>query len=444
MKRIRFITGVLALLFLLAACRNPIDIHRPDDYNQTATGRFSDSFVSLWNGMNMYYVYWDIEGLNYWDDVWDKYKPKFDDLDARFMAEDNEDKIALLIEAHGYYQEFLAPLIDGHLNVSFNHGLDGIGPVMNKVNARFTGLTAENNPKRAFWSSWSGIPFDDVPDYFNYNFFEHTIAKYLEEGGASAKYDKNDTNNPASVFRIATGHIPQDGDGFILYFYFSEFGITTYATEPVIEILEQYLDDIADPDLRGVIIDLRGNLGGANTEIDLVLDRLIHQPVHFAYTRTKNGLNRLDYKPWVPYKIYPDPDPSERVKNNVPVVALVNDYSISCGELTPMAVRSMPTGYIVGTQTHGATGPRMGDDTPAKTEGGSFTTLMGTTFWRQALMAGVQTKGVDGTNYEGVGLTPDEVVEFNWTEFYGDGAGSGRDRQLEAAIRHIDPAYTGP
>jgi hypothetical protein len=435
----------LALLILLAGCRNPIDIHRPDDYNQTATGLFTDSFVSLWNGINMYYAFWDIEDLNYWDDVWEKYKPKFDDMETRFPMADN--KFALLIEAHGYYQEFLAPLNDGHLSVSFNYGIDDIMPMMNKVDARFSGLTAENNPKRALFSSWSGIPYADSP-WFNYNFFEHTIANYLDDGewarvNKSDDDDDDDNNEPTGFFRIATGHIPRDGDGFILYFYFSEFAITDYATDPVKEILYQYLADIASPDLRGVIIDLRGNTGGDVSEIDLVLDRLIHQPLHFAYTRTKNGLNRLDYKPWMAWNIYPHPEQSERVQNNVPVVALVNDYSVSCGELTPMAVRSMPNGYIVGTRTFGATGPKFSPFTPAHLNGGSFTTLIGSTFWRQAIMAGLQTKGVDGTNYEGVGLTPDEVVEFNWTEFYGDGEGSGRDRQLEAAIRHIDPAYTG-
>jgi hypothetical protein len=443
MKRIRFITGVLAVLILLADCRNPIDIHRPDDYNQTATGAFRDSFVSFWNGMNLYYVYWDIEGVKYWDDVWKIYKPRFDYLEARYLVAGNSARVALRDEAHGYYKEFLAPLNDGHLHVFFNE-LPDIMPMQDKVDARFSGLTAENNPKRAFFSSWSDIPYADSP-WFNYNFFEHTIENYLENAKGHGVYKADPpTNEPTSVFRIATGRIPQDGGGFILYFYFSEFYIKRYYTSQVEGIVEQYWADIASPDLRGVIIDLRGNTGGNTSEIDLVLDRLIHRPLHFAYTRTKNGLNRLDYKPWVAWNIYPHPEQSKRVKNNVPVVALVNDYSISCGEMTPMAVRSMPTGYIVGTRTFGATGPRNGDVSPAYLNAGSFTTLMGSTFWKQAVMAGIQLKGVDGTNYEGVGLIPNEVVEFNWTQFYGDGAGSGKDRQLEAAIRRINPAYIGP
>jgi C-terminal processing protease CtpA/Prc len=189
---------------------------------------------------------------------------------------------------------------------------------------------------------------------------------------------------------------------------------------------------------------LRGNFGGAARDVDLLLNRLIHQPLLFAYTRYKNGLNRLDYKPWIPWYINPHPVPAERVQNDIPVVALVNDYSISCGEFAPMAIRAMPKGYLIGTQTFGAAGPRLGDVSPAAANGGSFENRSSASLWSPMTQAGWQTKCADGASYEGVGIRPDEVVEFDWAEFYGDGAGSGRDRQLLTAICHIDPAYTGP
>jgi C-terminal processing protease CtpA/Prc len=178
--------------------------------------------------------------------------------------------------------------------------------------------------------------------------------------------------------------------------------------------------------------------------MDILLNRLTNHPLLFAYTRYKNGLNRLDYKPWIPFSLNPHPVPAARVQNDVPIVALVNDYSISAGEVAPLAIRAMPKGYLIGTQTFGATGPRVGDVSPAAANGGSFVNNNSASLWRQVVQAGKQTKGADGTNYEGVGITPDEIVEFDFAEFYGDGAGSGRDRQLHAAIKHIDPTYTGP
>jgi C-terminal processing protease CtpA/Prc len=104
----------------------------------------------------------------------------------------------------------------------------------------------------------------------------------------------------------------------------------------------------------------------------------------------------------------------------------------------------MPKGYLIGTKTYGATGPRIGNLSPAVANGGSFLNISGASLWVQVVQAGWQTKGADGRSYEGVGITPDEIVEFDWPEFHGDGAGSGRDRQLLAAIQHIYPEYTGP
>ena len=446
MKRVTILSGVLLALIVLANCRNPVDIHRPGDFNH-AEFNFSGAFESFWNGMNMYYVFWDIEPLNHWDNVWDTYKPRFNSLQARL--ERGVYINTLLLEAYRYFEEILAPLSDGHLVVYFDYGLPRISPGLDRVDARFSGLTANDNPRRAFFASTcSGTPFTANPDYTNYNFWEYTIRNYVTINARS--FPSNPGTIPAnvepgSVFRIATGHIPYSGGGFILYFYFSAFSLLEYSYRAeVYEIITQYLTDIADPSLRGVIIDLRGNTGGYSSEIDIVLNRLIHRQLRFAYVRYKSGLNRLDLTPWIPYYIAPHPNPSERLQNEVPVVALIDDFSISCGELTPMAIRRMPRGYLIGTRTFGATGPRFGDLSPAVLNGGSFINLSGNTLWEHVIMAGFQTRSVERRNYEGVGVPPHLTVTFDWAEFYGNGTGSGRDRQLLAAIRHIDPSYTGP
>ena len=447
MKRARIVTGVLLALLLLANCRNPIDLHRPGDFNHLEFN-FRGAFESFWNGMNMYYAFWDIEPHNYWDDVWETYKYRFDHLQSQMERGGNIN--VLLTEAYRYFERFLAPLADGHLEVQFHHGLPAIAPGFNRVLSRFSGLTANNNPRRVFYAStWSGTPFTANPDYRNFNFWEYTIRNYVTMNARS--YPSNPSSIPAhvvpgSVFRIATGHIPYSGGGFILYFYFSEFFLLEYAHEEneVYAIIMQYLNDIADPNLRGVIIDVRGNTGGFNLEIDLVLNRLIHQQLHFADIRHKSGLNRFDLTPWIPYYITPHPNPAERVQNDVPVVALIDDFSISCAELTSMAISRMPRGYIIGTQSFGATGPRFSDVSPGALNGGSFINLSGNTFWSAVTMAGFQTRSAERRNYEGVGIVPNLTIAFDWAEFYGNGTGSGRDRQLLAAIRHIDPAYIGP
>jgi len=447
MKRGRMVSGALMALILLANCRNPVDIHRPGDFNH-AGFNFSGAFESFWNGMNMYYVFWDVEPLHYWDTVWDTYKPRFSSLQSRL--EGGENAYTLLAEAHRYFGEFLAPLADGHLFVFFDFGLPRISPGLDRVDARFSGLAANNNPRRAFFAStWSGVPFTANPDYTNYNFWEYTIRNYVTINARSFPFNPGPIPayvEPGSVFRAATGRIPYSGGGFILYFYSSAFLLLEYAAYEydAYRIIMQYLNDIASPDLRGVIIDLRGNTGGYTEEINMLLDRLVHERLHFAYIRYKSGLNRLDLTPWIPYYITPHPNPAERVQNDVPVVALIDDFSISCGELAPMAISRMPRGYLIGTRSFGATGPRFSDFSPALLNGGSFLNLSGNTLWNQVVLAGFQTRSAAHRSYEGVGIPPNLTIAFDWAEFYGDGNGSGRDRQLLAAIRHIDPAYTGP
>jgi hypothetical protein len=431
------------LLLAILGCRPVVDIEKPEDYGYSRAN-FSTAFESFWIGMNVNYLFWNLEPADYWDAVWDTYKPKFDALASRdFSLQDDLNKART--EAYQYFKEMTMPLRDGHLCISFQ-GFPDFSPRELAVAKRYLGITDNTNPKRAFWSNLSGVPYAEYPAFVNYDFLSHTIKNYINpQTGLLYHTLPHNNQHPAVGFRAMTGHIATSQGGFILYGYFSGFAIAANAEKAAFGVLvEQYVQDIKDPDLQGVIIDLRGNTGGAASDIDLVLNRFIHEPLLFAYTRYKNGPNRLDYKPWVPYYIYPHPYPSERVKNDIPVVALINDYSISCGELTPLAIKALPKGYLIGTRTYGATGPRFSDTIPEVTNGGSFSNTSGNTFWNNVLQAGIQTKARDGAIYEGIGISPDKTVAFNWSEFYGDGRGSGRDRQLEAAIRHIDPAWSAP
>jgi hypothetical protein len=314
-----------------------------------------------------------------------------------------------------------------------------ISPTELRADKRYTSLADNKNPKRAFWSNWSGTPYAKEPAFVHYNFMQNTIAGYIDDSLKTFSTPADSTQHPAAGFRAAIGRIPASSGGFMLYFYFSSFELSQYAADQSFaDMLNQCARDIIAPDLKGVIFDLRGNIGGANMDIDLVLNRFIHKPLLFAYTRYKNGPNRQDYKPWMPYYINPHPYPWERVKHDVPMVALINDYSISCAEMLPLAIKAMPKGYLIGTRTYGATGPRVGHTFPAATNGGPFSNNSGNTIWNNVIQAGLQLKDHKGVIYEGVGILPDKELTFDWAEFYGDGNGSGRDRQLEAAIAYID------
>jgi hypothetical protein len=438
---------LLCLAALCAGCRQDIDLVPISEKDGvgisptyiTTSDSYSAIFKAFWQGMNENYVFWDVEPVGYWDDMWNTYKPKFDALGNWNMIDTgNADT------AREYIAEMVKPLKDGHLSIKFDESVSlekrRIDPTEGKVNVRYPlvgGGLPDNSPKEAFYyNSWSGISSDD--NQSNWNYITGLIApKYIISGSGNLAALENGFH--IVIGKIGTGDVPTDStQDYIIYLSFNEFSITENLEveigggKPVASILSRYLDAVLDENCKGLIYDLRGNTGGANQDISLLLSPLLTEDLHFAYTRTKKGINRLDYMPWAPYIFRANPADGKRAANagTMQVVALINDYSISCGELMPLAIKSMPHGYLIGTRTWGATGPRWGDTSPTITHDGSFS---GNKLWLNVTEAGWQTKGPNFESYEGVGIPPDEMIEFDWNEFrYGN-----KDVQLEAAIAHI-------
>ena len=185
---------------------------------------------------------------------------------------------------------------------------------------------------------------------------------------------------------------------------------------------------VDNPLCRGLIFDLRGNTGGNAKDLSLLLERLLPGDLTVAHIRYKKGEGRLNYLPWAPW-ILKAASPADRITRagELPIVALINDYSASCAEILALALKIMPNGILVGTRTFGATGLRFGDS-PIVLSGGSFNVVAGNTEWR-ITEAGFQTRGPDFTNYEAVGIEPDFIVPFSKNDFI-----AGHDAQLEKAV----------
>jgi hypothetical protein len=355
--------------------------------------------------MNHYYLYWDVDGVN-WDTIYDVYKPKFDKLGVMKYSDDrlfNAKK-----QAVGYYKEMVAGLSDSHLTLKFSVDTPIYLPADERVSRRQDYSEYDRLFGDSIWYDPDYIPsgiadnwFENVAlnrnDFSQYNYFPTTSTSNADADGG---------------FKAATGHITiNGGSGYILYFYFNQFELSTYLDHlgygPVIK---QFLNDLPDPNVKGVIFDLRGNTGGSNDNISMILGPLLTKPLKIANTRAKNGPGRLDYTPWGSYYVYPAPE-NKRVKNpDIPIVALVNEFSISCGELTPMAIRELPNGHLMGKRTYGATGPRLGDDSPTFANGGSF---KGGVVVTGVTQAGWQTQSVRGENFEGIGVPVDKTLTFN-------------------------------
>jgi hypothetical protein len=239
-------------------------------------------------------------------------------------------------------------------------------------------------------------------------------------------------------------------DGYVVYLGFSDFAFSSHLTPPgdyIREVLELYLANIVHANCKGVILDVRGNDGGADADLPILISPLLTSDLTWASVRQKNGDGRYDYLPWQPRVIPSAPPPP--VKNyygiqaraanagNIPVVAIGNDWSISNGDFLTMVAKAMPHGCFVGTRTYGATGSRIdGPDSqaypnPMGMNAGSFTVTVYNIKLLTVVEAGQQTRGLNGENYEGVGVEPDKTVEMV-------GDLDTPDEQLNAALSHIN------
>lgn len=116
------ILGALLLTLMATSCHEDADPMVAYAFNddlswEEAGNSFAGEFRLFWKAMNQNYTLWDYEkecGLD-WDEVYDKYLPKFEALDEPGTEVSDSTLEALLTEV-------AAPLHDGHLSVTFkNH-----------------------------------------------------------------------------------------------------------------------------------------------------------------------------------------------------------------------------------------------------------------------------------------------------------------------------------
>lgn len=364
----------------------------------------SQVFLAFWQGMNNSYGFWDIDPTD-WDAVYDHYLPIFKRLDTE-LAElpTTEDRMNRLQEV---YTEMCKELIDHHLSITFYPGTDSafrILPGMLEAQSRDYAHQKQviNNTLHTVYevNKQAGRITDDVVGIYNDPSGENTML--------------------ALSYRI---------DG-VIYLHFTSFSFTGAIENdpgnPAEEALRNFQRLILEtPDIRGVIIDVRDNGGGYLDDMNELLAYMIDSPLHFAYTRVKSGLGRLDYGPWTPAMV--DPAPRHR-KIEAPIVVLTNLYSVSMSELTAMAVSALPNGCVIGERSFGGTGPLTGD----------FLYSYNGTVSNAAVniyCATAMTKDIHGEIHEGVGIVPDiEVLQDATMEAQ---LANGVDLQLERALEYI-------
>jgi hypothetical protein len=172
------------------------------------------------------------------------------------------------------------------------------------------------------------------------------------------------------------------------------------------DFLEEY------PDVNGYIIDMRHNQGGDFTYCFSEIGRLTDQSRYVFKSKTKNGPGPDDYTPWYEWSIQP-----KGAYIDKPIIVLTDRYTISAGERSVMAFKTLPNVTLMGDTTNGAHGTMIGRELA----NGWFYSLVPQ---KVALY--------DGLSYEGIGLAPDVYSKNTLPDIT-----AGIDKTLQLAIDQL-------
>lgn len=180
-------------------------------------------------------------------------------------------------------------------------------------------------------------------------------------------------------------------EGKIGYIQISEFHANT---------AKQFEDQAAalqTQGMEGLIVDLRGNPGGLVTSVVQILDDILPEGL-IVYTEDKFG-NKNSYN-------------SDEKCMDYPLVVLVDGGSASASEIFAGAIKDYGYGTLIGTTTFG----KGIVQTVFTLEGGDAVKITTAKYFTPK-----------GSNIHGLGITPDEVIDYK----YGGSKDEPYDRQYD-------------
>ena len=390
---------IVLVTLIFASCRKEaLEVINP---NSHYCYDYVSQFETVWTGIDQGYLFWDRDTVD-WDAVYERMLPVFQGFDARGGATDAE-----LTDA---YQSMVRGLLDHHMYV--------------QVKNLKTGNAVYADP------AWDEVPYRD---YYHYTFTNQQTALLSTMDGVS-NYKEGGSSFPC-YFAV----FPGSGGKKIAYLRIPSFQVTSVvnylSANDLAPLRSFYGTGITDgvtngwagrDDVEAVILDVRGNGGGLLNDLKPVVGSLSIKDVDLGYSRTKEGLGRLDYSAWTPFII-------KRTDNYLrwdrKVVVLVDVNSVSCSEITALTVQSMPNGTVIGERTYGATCPLIN---------GGYDMLYSGVFGdynRYGYYVYTSNFDVVDKNYkslEGVGVIPDIECLFDYGALQ-----SGHDNQLERALQFI-------
>ena len=241
--------------------------------------------------------------------------------------------------------------------------------------------------------------------------------------------------------------------GNIAYFGFSNFNLTAYVSEDAKDNYFPNADDQTlalvqqvanvwnhwhqniqrlhnNGQLGGVIIDLRCNGGGFQSDYSYVLGSLLPAgDFTFGKVRFKRGTGRLDYSPVLPLSV--QAMNTEHAVVTAPIVVLTNCRSISMAEVTALSAKVLQNGRVIGKHSWGGLCGLIDNSQSSYNYSGHIGIKGETPVYVYLPTEAVMTS--DGEFLEGVGITPDIDVDLDLTQI----KATGKDTQLDRALQYI-------
>lgn len=412
--------SLLTILFSLQFACTDMIIPEDDSEKAVITTNFRDYFNTFWKGMNKNYVFWDIEDSTDWDKIYKEYAPKFDNLK---IGNEKDEKLA-----GKYFKEILSNLKDSHYVTQFIqfYGMSANDTTINgyELDGRtFSPALFRKIQQKDFYLG----PLDTKsPDlYADTDFFG-----YLDTNNRYRVVTPDPAGSAKNSFVMA-GTINET----ILYLRFDSFNMYQKyqydeAYKQVLNFFFNTLKAAPSNGIKGVIFDVRQNGGGDLRDLNFLVGRFTDKPEVIGYQHYKNGDNRLDYTPWLPFYVKSplELDPSPK-KCTVPVVVLADAHSVSMAEITTMAIKALsPKNKFIGETTWGAMGALT---TKHILTGGQF--FVGSNQNSFTYTSSAATVDKSYKSYEGKGISPDILVKYD-----AEAVSMGIDKQLEVAIKNLN------
>ncbi len=267
-------------------------------------------------------------------------------------------------------------------------GFPKISGIMENSPAEKAGLQAEDILEKADGESLQDLDLDVAVSRIRGEkgtVVQLTIVRSGEEMEIDVTRDE-----VASV--TVAGEVLEDGIG---YLQIAEFDTVT--SDQFIKKLQE----LQEENIKGLILDLRGNPGGTVDAVTTIARYLIPEGLIF-------------------YMQYPDGSTTEYETDGtedcgLPLVVLVNGNSASASEILSSAIQDSGAGIVIGTQTYGK---------------GVVQTLYSLGDGSAVRMTVAEYFTRNGNSIHKIGVTPDEVVELD-TDAYRE---NGTDNQLDAAL----------